>query len=273
LISLLASKGFNLRVLKKSPEKEEPWITYFDEIEQVVKCADMVIAPMSGTDEEGYLKATFIDKKVRLDEDFFNLFSRDTLFVIGIARPFLKRMMETKGIKYVELANLDEVAILNAIPTAEGAIKIAIEETDYTIFGSKTLVLGLGKVGLTLAWRLRLLGADSYAVTRDRAAIARGKDLGIKMITYDKLKDYLPEMNILFNTVPALILSREYISLLKRDALIVDLASSPGGTDFAAAKELGINAQLVLGLPGKVAPRSAGEILAEVIPDLLKVTG
>ena len=189
--------------------------------------------------------------------------------MIGFANPKLKRLMEEKGMNYLELARLDELAILNAIPTAEGAIKIAIEETDITLYASKILVYGLGKVGLTLAWRLKALGADTYGVTRNRAAIARGKDLGIKMLNYASLNKYLPDMDILFNTAPALLIDKEAIALLKEEAVIIDLASAPGGTDFSAARERGIKAILAPGLPGKIAPVSAGRILANLIPELI----
>lgn len=245
-------------------------IKYYSSMERVIKDAEVVIAPMSSTDEEGFLKATFGDRRVKLDENFFDLMETDSLFLIGIARPAIKELIIERGIKCVELARLDEVAILNAIPTAEGVLKIAIEETDYTIYGSKTLVFGLGKVGLTLAWRLKALGAESYAVTRDRAAQARGKDLGIKMLSYDTINDYLKDMDIIFNTVPTRIITEKEIACLKNDTLIIDLASSPGGTDFEAARRRGIKALLALGLPGKVAPLTAGKILAEVIPDVIK---
>ena len=216
-----------------------------------------------------YLKNTFVEKKIQLNEGFFNLLKKDTLFMIGFANPKLKRLMEEKGMNYLELARLDELAILNAIPTAEGAIKIAIEETDITLYASKILVYGLGKVGLTLAWRLKALGADTYGVTRNRAAIARGKDLGIKMLNYASLNKYLPDMDILFNTAPALLIDKEAIALLKEEAVIIDLASAPGGTDFSAARERGIKAILAPGLPGKIAPVSAGRILANLIPELI----
>lgn len=270
LVNLLAKKGFELRVLKKSTDRSEKSVKYFQKIKDVVGDVEVVLAPMSGTDEDGFLKSVFVDYKVNLDSTFFSYFKPGTFFMIGVARTELKELLKKENIKYLELAELDDVAILNAIPTAEGALKIAIEETDYTIYGSNTLVLGLGRVGLTMAWRLRQLGAKSYAVTRDRAAMARGKDLGIDIITYERLRDYLPQMDILFNTVPAQVLTEEYINLLKDNSLIIDLASTPGGTDFKAAEKMGIKALLAPGLPGKIAPRTAAEILADVIPGLIK---
>lgn len=268
LVENLAEKGYKLSVLSDRPLKG-PGLFISSDIEKVIKDADIVIAPMTSTDEEGFLKNTFVEERIQLNSEFFNLMKKEALFLIGFVLPDLKKLLEDKGINYIELSRLDELAILNAVPTAEAAIKIAIEETDITIADSNVLVYGLGKTGLSLAWRLKLLGANTYGVTRNKAAIARGKDLGIKMLTYDTLAEHLPEMDILFNTVPALIIDRESIALLKEDTLIIDLASAPGGTDFTAAREKGIKAILAPGLPGKTAPVTAGKILAELIPDII----
>lgn len=268
LIDELAAQGYNLRVLSDK-KINKPNVKCFSRLKEVVIDTEIVIAPMSSTDKDNYLKSTFIKNKVKLDEAFFNQLKKDVTFLIGIARPEIKEILLKKDIKFIEMAHLDELAILNAIPTAEGAIKIAIEETDFTIHGSKVITFGLGKVGLTLAWRLNLLGAESYAVTRDRSAIARGKDLGLKMISYSQLPEYIKEMDIVFNTVPAKVIKENIISRMKKNSLIIDLASAPGGTDFQAAETYNIKALLALGLPGKVAPVSAGKILANIIPDLI----
>ena len=53
-------------------------------------------------------------------------------------------------------------------------------------------------------------------------------------------------------------------------ALIIDLASGSGGTDFAAAEKLGLAAVHALSLPGKVAPQTAGELLARAYPQLIR---
>lgn len=214
LVENLAEKGYKLLVLSDRPLKG-PGLFISSDIEKVIKDADIVIAPMTSTDEEGFLKNTFVEERIQLNSEFFNLMKKEALFLIGFVLPDLKKLLEDKGINYIELSRLDELAILNAVPTAEAAIKIAIEETDITIADSNVLVYGLGKTGLSLAWRLKLLGANTYGVTRNKAAIARGKDLGIKMLTYDTLAEHLPEMDILFNTVPALIIDRESIALFK----------------------------------------------------------
>ena len=61
--------------------------------------------------------------------------------------------------------------------------------------------------------------------------------------------------------MPAPVVTRVIIKELPRDAYILDIASKPGGTDFACAKEFGIRADLVLGIPGKYAPKESAYIL------------
>ncbi len=224
---------------------------------------------MSGTDEKGVIKSTFIDEKVILNRDIFKYFPAESVFLIGIARPAVKKILIEQKIKYIEMALEADIAVLNAIPTAEGAIKTLIEDTSITIFGSKIIIFGLGKVGFALAWRLKALGAKVYAATRSAKAIARGKDIGLQMIDYNNIHPFLKEVNIFFNTVPALIINKNYIKNISKGSYIYDLASSPGGTDFEKAHKKGIKAKLLPGLPGKIAPCFAGKIIANNFESLV----
>ena len=270
LAGLLARKGYAVNVLANNQFCNHENIDFYSEIKAAVSRADVIIAPVSSTDNQGYLKSRFIEKPVRLDDGFFQLFDSEALFLIGVVNDFLEKCLQKNSVNYVELTSLDGFAILNAIPTAEGALKIAIEETAVTIYNSNILILGLGRVGKTLGWRLNLLGAEVYAATRNNKAIARGKDLGLHMIGYNNLSLLLPRMDIIFNTVPALILNQELIEHINSEAIIIDLASSPGGTDFEAAKQRKIRAVLAPGLPGKIAPETAGDILGEIVSQIIE---
>ena len=75
--------------------------------------------------------------------------------------------------------------------------------------------------------------------------------------------------DIIFNTVPAPVISRQVLDELAPETLIIDLASEPGGTDFDYASKLGITVVHALGIPGKFAPRTAGEILKSTILSML----
>lgn len=157
----------------------------------------------------------------------------------------------------------------NAVPTAEGAIEIAISETPITIHGSKCLVLGYGRIGKILSKFLDGMGAQTYVEARKYADLALIESHGCNPLTMKETKMRLDEFDIIFNTVPALILTREDLEKVKKDALIIDLASKPGGVDFTAAKELGIHVIWALSLPGRTAPVTAGIIIKDTITNIL----
>ena len=60
------------------------------------------------------------------------------------------------------------------------------------------------------------------------------------------------------------------LAALPKGSLIVDLASKPGGTDFAAARRLGHTALHALSLPTVWAPETAGEALARTVQAILQ---
>ena len=67
--------------------------------------------------------------------------------------------------------------------------------------------------------------------------------------------------------------SRKMLEKLPRGALVIDLASLPGGTDFDAAEALGIRAEHALALPGKCAPDTAGALIAQTVLTILQERG
>lgn len=161
----------------------------------------------------------------------------------------------------------------NAVPTAEGAIEIAISETPVTIHGSKCLVLGYGKIGKILTKDLYGMGAITYAAARKYADLAMIEGHGYEPLQMSTLKGRINEFDIIFNTVPALILDDEVLSKVQKDALIIDLASKPGGVDFEAAKKYGLRVIWALSLPGKVAPITSGAIIKDTIMNIINELG
>ncbi len=168
----------------------------------------------------------------------------------------------------IDYNTLDSYALLNAVPTAEGAIKIAIENTDFTIWKSKILIIGYGRVGKILADRLKNLHANVTVSARKPRDFALLEALGFNYINTENIKDLYLGYDIIFNTVDAQVLSDETLKNLPCN-LIIDL-SSKGGFNLEYAKSLGINAMIAPALPGKNAPKTAGEILAKTVIDLIR---
>lgn len=240
-----------------------------ERVEDACRGAEVIILPLPGTNERGVIRAVYSEQELIIREDDLAGAAPGALLIIGSARPFLREMVRRQGLQLLETADMDEVAILNAIPTAEGAIQIAMEESAITIHGSRCVVLGFGRVGQTLARALMGLGAAVSVVSVEAAQRARAYEMGCSRHGFDELHELLREGEIVFNTVPAPILDRRTLKFANPELLIIDLAAQPGGTDFAAANAFGLKAILAPGLPGKVAALSAGRVLAEVIPRLI----
>ena len=76
------------------------------------------------------------------------------------------------------------------------------------------------------------MGAQTYVEARKYADLAMIEGHGYEPLPLDNLKDHIHEFDIIFNTIPSLILDDEILTKVKKDALIIDLASKPGGIDF-----------------------------------------
>ncbi|MCL1918398.1 MAG: dipicolinate synthase subunit DpsA [Peptococcaceae bacterium] len=235
----------------------------------VLAKADGLLFPMFGTDERGLVKAKYAQQPIVLNKDVLEMIPRHIPIFIGWARPTLKLAAAKLGLTLVEVANRDEVAVLNSVPSAEGAIQMAMESTSITIHSSESFVLGFGRLGLTLARVLRGMGARVSVAARCLRDRARAEEMGARGMDFAGLDEEIGRAQIVFNTVPHKVLNREMLECMDRDAVIIDLASIPGGTDFEYARKVGIKALLAPGLPGIVAPRSAGCVLARVYPSIL----
>lgn len=168
----------------------------------------------------------------------------------------------------VDYNTLDSYALLNAVPTAEGAIKIAIENTPYTIWKSDILIIGYGRVGKILADRLKNLGANVTVSARKPRDFALLDALGFNYINTEELSRQYLNYDIIFNTVDFTVITDEMLKNCPSN-LLVEL-SSKGGFNIEYAKALGINAIKAPGLPGIIAPETAGEILAKTVKELIR---
>jgi dipicolinate synthase subunit A len=231
--------------------------------------ADALLLPAVGTDDEGNISAIFTDRGLKLTDAHVAALPKKCKIYTGMATPYLRKLCDKHHVELVELFERDDVAIYNSIPTAEGAIMMAIQNTDITIHGSVCMVLGLGRTGLTLARTLQGLGAKIKAGVRREDSFARAFEMGFKPFYMPDLARQAGNIDLLFNTIPTMIVTAQVIAQLPMRACIIDLASKPGGTDFRFAEKRGIKALLAPGLPGIVAPKTAGRIIADSLTQII----
>ncbi len=231
---------------------------------------DALILPVPGTNLEGDVETIFSNEKVVLTADMLKKTPEHCTIYSGITNAYLNGITKEANRSLIQLFERDDVAIYNSIPTVEGTIMMAIQHTDFTIHGSNIAVLGLGRVGMSVARTFHALGAKIKVGARKSEHLARITEMGLTPFHLNELEKEIKDTDILINTIPLLIVSAKVISKLPAHTLIIDLASKPGGTDFRYAEKRGIKALLAPGLPGIVAPKTAGQILANVLAQLLQ---
>lgn len=182
-------------------------------------------------------------------------------------------MAKERGLDIHDYFAREELAVANAVPTAEGALQLAMEHLPITIHSAKVLVIGFGRVGRLTAQRFQALGASVSVAVRKYDQLAWAQAMGFGGEHLAQLEGWLCGYDLIVNTVPARVLGREALEDVKPDCLILDLASKPGGVDLAAAGELGLTVVWALSLPGKVAPVTAGAAIRNTIYNMLREIG
>jgi dipicolinate synthase subunit A len=231
---------------------------------------DAIILPVPGTNLQGEIDTIFSNEKICLTEDIVSQTPQHCTIYSGISNKYLDNVVNSTNRKLVQLFERDDVAIYNSIPTVEGTIMMAIQHTDFTIHGSSIVVLGLGRVGMSVARTFSNLGAKVKVGARKSEHLARITEMGLEAFHLDQLPKEVESCDICINTIPTSIIKANVIARMPPHTLIIDLASKPGGTDFRYAEKRGIKALLAPGLPGIVAPKTAGQILANVLAQLLE---
>ena len=229
----------------------------------LAECLDscnIIISGVPLSKDNVIVNAPYSNQEIRLDEIYLKLENK-TFIAGGIPVQFY----ENKTIKNIDLLQSESLTILNAIPTAEGTIKIAIEETDITIHKSEIMIFGYGRIGKILCQNMRDLGAKVYCVARKEADLAWINQQGYIPTTYREVENKVKNIDIIINTVPSLVIEEKVMKNLKQSCIIIDVASNPGGVDKNIAKRYKIKVITALGIPGKIAPLTAAKYIKETI--------
>lgn len=234
-----------------------------------VEHADCVILPLPVTVEDGILNAPLSDQKLPI-RTVLDALVPGQIVCAGRVTPEVAEYAAARGLVLRDYFAREELEIKNAVPTVEGAIQIAMEELPTTLFGTRVLVIGFGRLGRLLAHRLKGLGARVTVSARKYEDLAWIESYGYWSEHTEQLDGWLGGYQLVINTVPARVLDRVRLRDLDEGALVIDLASRPGGVDRKAAEELGVKVIWALSLPGRVAPVTSGQIIRDTIYHLLQ---
>lgn len=190
--------------------------------------------------------------------------------VLGGKLGSILKDLEKCGLPAYDLLEREELTVNNAAYTAEGALAVAMQESPRAILGSQCVVVGYGRIGRLLARYLTALGGVVTITARRPEHLAWIRAEGHIPWETARLAEIAANTDILFNTVPHQVVGLEILKRMKKDVLLIDLASNPGGLDRASAQKIGLKTVWALGLPGKWSPQSAGESIASTVESILE---
>ncbi|MEG2857506.1 MAG: dipicolinate synthase subunit DpsA, partial [Clostridia bacterium] len=252
LAELLAADGHAVTTYALEKYNFSDAVTKSYNLQELARRVDCVVLPLPVMQEDGILN-TPLSQDAYLLEDIFNLFTTGQTVVAGKVSHSLFEKAGRSGVRLFDYLEREEFSVSNAIPSAEGAIGIAMDELAITLREAKCLVVGFGRIGKLLAHYLHGFGSDVTVSARKFGDIAWINAYGYHALNTLSLGGTLSEFDVIINTVPCEVLGGALLRELKHGCLCIDIASKPGGIDFNTAKKLGIKTIWALSLPGKVA--------------------
>lgn len=263
----LEKEGFAVKAFgfENYPER----LSFFnDNLEEIAESSEILLLPVPPV-KEGALNCVFGKRTVDFGSEILPLLKDKTVFT-PMREKLLSLYPKLSSSRLFDYGEREDFAVRNAMPTAEGALYVAMGNTEKTICSSRCLVCGCGRIGKVLAPMLKRLWAQVWVSARRPEDIGWIEANGMNSLRTDGLEICQLDFDIIFNTVPHMVFDRKLLSRLSKETLIIDLASVPGGVDFAAAEEFGIKTIHALSLPGKMSPDTAGKIIKDTVVNMLR---
>lgn len=238
------------------------------DLKKEIQEKDAVVLPLPVTKDGKYLFSV-IPMKETIDDVIACLNPGQPVFA-GMMSKGIETKIKKKGNEVYDYFKREEVTVMNTIPTAQGILKAMIDNIEYTIHSSECAIFGYGRVSKVTADILSSIGANITVCARKYGDLALAQTKGYNSCMINDFYKIAHRFDIIINTVPSVVINKTILENVRPDCLIIDVASAPFGTDFAAAYELGLNAIQCSSLPGKVAPKTAGRIIADGILNILE---
>ena len=277
LAERLLREGGEVRCYGLPLEKLNGGINAFSDWHKSLADADAVILALPASPDGVRVHMPMAQgEEIPLLKDVFAEIPQGTFLAGGRFSPAVKMMAQTCGHELFDYSESEEFKVRNALPTAEGAVAILMERMSRTVSGLPVAITGYGRVASALAKLLHAMGAKVTIGARKPMALAQAacEGYGILRLNGENSVMALAEgQAAIFNTVPYWLFNKAVLRTIPKETLLIDLASAPGGIDVDVASGLGLCVVWALSLPGKYAPITAGEIIADTVLMQMRVEG
>lgn len=230
--------------------------------------ADVIVLPLPSSRDGVHLNMPQNPDAKIIISDILENVTNKSVIVGGKLTQRIEELAFDRGIATFDFMDIEPFQIQNALLSAEGAIYYAKQKLERSIHGASVVVFGCGRIGKVLAYLLNSNGAKVTVIARRDVDLTWSRLIGYRTIKIPRNRvDLNNQPDIIFNTIPCQIMDESFVKLIDPETIIIDLASFPYGIDEQLTKKYKLNYYRELGIPGRYAPQSAGEIMGQTIID------
>lgn len=242
-------------------------------LEDSLSGTNAVLLPLPTSTDGVHLNAPFYEGKAIELLEVIKKMPPTALLIGGKIPEVMAKEAEKLGIQAVDYFGSEAFQIKNAYTTAEAAVYIAMNNMKKNLRGARFAITGYGRISRALTELLLSFGARVRVLARKESDLAWASLAGAEAVKLNEssIRELKNGYDIIFNTAPAYLFFEDFLREMDGETLIVDLASAPGGVDVSAAKRCGAKVLWAASLPGKYAPISAGELIADCVCDICDV--
>lgn len=257
LFILMKQKGKNVDYINEK-------ISY-SELKVKIDESNNIILPLPLTVDDEYIFSNNNELRISVNEIISALNKEQKVYFGGMKWKFKKQLIE-RDISFVDYLSEESFVTYNAYLTAQGALRLLLENTNDYLPEKRILITGFGRVAKAVAQILCNLDCDVYVAARSREQRVEAELSGCKSISTEDINSTIYLFDYIINTVPSNIFTENDISCMKSDSIYFELASAPYGVNCQNFENKPMKYISGAALPGRFCEKACAKaILNEII--------
>ncbi|MBQ3047986.1 MAG: hypothetical protein IJD48_03115 [Clostridia bacterium] len=191
----------------------------------------------------------------------------DITVVCGNVNDEVLNIFNTKKITYLNLMKDEDFVFKNAILTAEGMLCDLILYTKKSIFDTKILLLGGGRVSKAVGVLFNKLGLNFDISMRNNEKLIECQLVTKNLVRWTDFKNLLKNYDVVINTIPSQIFNQDDVNKFKDNCIVFELASVKCLQNVVFER---FGYVLCPALPSKYTPQTAGELVYQYLVKNIK---
>lgn len=223
-----------------------------------------IVLPLPFSRDGICVNAPLSPEAIPLDT-FTGYATEDAVVFAGGSSMLLEGLCKEHNLTLADYFSDEPLTLKNAALTAEGAIALLIDNTEYSLSGARVLITGYGRIAAYTARLLKCFGADVTVAARRAEQRTKAQLDGYAAVDLGGLSDAAAGSDIIINTVPSALFQPEDFRRMQQGTLYMELATRKAFPECDYAAAASVRYLPAAGLPGKLSPKTAGETIAQTI--------